>query len=62
MRGFPIVSLGSLVGTFDACEVLIPQFEVDEYYQGEMNIIRETEGKHNKVIEKDIQLLIQTII
>ena len=35
MRGFPIVSLGSLVGTYDACEVLIPQFEIDEYYQGD---------------------------
>ena len=35
MAGFPIVSLGSLVGTYDACEVLIPQFEIDEYYQGD---------------------------
>ncbi len=35
MRGFPIVSLGSLVGTYDACEVLIPQFEVEEYFEGD---------------------------
>ena len=35
MAGFPIVSLASLVGTYDACEVLIPQFEIDEYYMGD---------------------------
>ena len=37
MRGFPIVSLGSLVGTFDACKVLMPQFEVDEYFKGDID-------------------------
>ena len=36
MRGFPIVSLGSLVGTFDACKVLMPQFEVDEYFDSDV--------------------------
>ena len=35
MAGFPIVSLGSLVGSYNACEVLIPQFEIDEYYMGD---------------------------
>ena len=38
MRGFPIVSLGSLVGSYNACEVLIPQFEIDEYYMGDEEI------------------------
>ena len=41
MRGFPIVSLGALVGTYNACKVLIPQFEIDEYY-----------GKNEIAIEK----------
>ena len=35
MRGFPIVSLGSLVGTQTNCNVLIPQFEVDQYFEGD---------------------------
>ena len=35
MRGFPIVSLGSLVGSRSKCMVLMPQFEVDQYYQGD---------------------------
>ena len=35
MAGFPIVSLGSLVGSYNACEVLIPQFEIDDYYMGD---------------------------
>ena len=36
MRGFPIVSLGSLVGTsYTNCNVLIPQFEVDQYFEGD---------------------------
>ena len=35
MRGFPIVSLGSLVGTETNCNVLIPQFEVDQYFKGD---------------------------
>ena len=34
MRGFPIVSLASLVGSYYACEVLIPEFEVDQYFGG----------------------------
>ena len=35
MRGFPIVGLGSLVGSYDACKVLMPQFEVDQYFEGD---------------------------
>ena len=36
MRGFPIVSLASLVGTsYLNCNILLPQFEVDQYYQGD---------------------------
>ena len=36
MAGFPIVSLGSLVGiSYSNCNVLMPQFEVDQYYQGD---------------------------
>ena len=38
MAGFPIVSLGSLVGSYEACEVLIPQFEIDEYYMRDETI------------------------
>ena len=37
MRGFPIVSLGSLVGYYNACKVLMPQFEVDEYFKGDID-------------------------
>ena len=32
MRGFPIVSLGALLGGWSVCQLISPQFEYDEYY------------------------------
>ena len=35
MRGFPIVSLGALLGGWIVCQLISPQFEIDEYYMGD---------------------------
>ncbi len=54
MRGFPIVSLGSLVGSYNACEVLIPQFEVDQYFEGdEDKTIQCYKKRYPTVVSKD---------
>ena len=50
MRGFPIVSIGNVTGTsrFESF-VVVPQFEVDEYYCGKENRCKEFYEKMNPV-------------
>ena len=42
MRGFPIVSIGSLTGAARSeCEIYYPLFEQDEYYDGDNTLVKQ---------------------